>query len=96
MPELLPLTGRIEESFQRRLQALPDDTRRLLLIAAAEPVGDPALMWRTASGMKIPSTPSATHTVPHVTSNARSSFWLMATSSCHEREGDCGNENRII
>ena len=38
--------GRIEESFVRRLEALPDDARRLLLVAAAEPVGDPLLLWR--------------------------------------------------
>ena len=43
-----PLTGRIEESFLRRIQALPADTRRLLLIAAVEACGDPALLWRAA------------------------------------------------
>ena len=42
------LTGRIEESFVRRLEALADDVRRLLLVAAAEPVGDPQLLWRAA------------------------------------------------
>ena len=36
--------GRIEESFVRRLEALSDDARRLLLVAAAEPVGDPLLL----------------------------------------------------
>jgi DNA-binding CsgD family transcriptional regulator len=43
-----PLTGRIEESFLRRIQALPADTRRLLLIAAVEPCGEPVLLWRAA------------------------------------------------
>jgi DNA-binding CsgD family transcriptional regulator len=43
-----PLAGRIEDSFQQRLRALPDETRRLLLLAAAEPVGDPLLVWRAA------------------------------------------------
>jgi len=38
----------IEQSFLRRLELLPDDTRRLLLIAAAEPVGDVSLLWRAA------------------------------------------------
>src|SRR5215210_2131547 len=47
------LSGRIEESFVRRLEALPDDARRLLLVAAAEPVGDPLLLWRAAEQLGI-------------------------------------------
>src|SRR5215208_409930 len=47
------LTGRIEESFVRRLEALPDVVRRLLLVAAAEPVGDPQLLWRAAERLGI-------------------------------------------
>src|SRR6266849_8320188 len=39
-----PLAGRIEQSFRRRIAPLPEATRRLLLLAAAEPVGDPALL----------------------------------------------------
>ena len=34
--------ARIEESFVNRLEALPEDTQQLLLVAAAEPTGDPA------------------------------------------------------
>jgi predicted ATPase len=41
LPVALPLSGRIEESFQRRVARLPADTRRLLLVVAADPVGDP-------------------------------------------------------
>jgi DNA-binding CsgD family transcriptional regulator/tetratricopeptide (TPR) repeat protein len=47
------LSGRIEESFQRRLESLPAGTQRLLLVAAAEPVGDPALVWRAAEPLGI-------------------------------------------
>jgi DNA-binding CsgD family transcriptional regulator len=47
------LTGRIEESFVRRLEELPDDARALLLVAAAEPVGDPLLLWRAAERLGI-------------------------------------------
>jgi DNA-binding CsgD family transcriptional regulator len=47
------LTGRIEESFVRRLEALADDSRLLLLVAAAEPVGDPLLLWRAARRLGI-------------------------------------------
>ena len=47
------LPERIEESFRRRLAGLPQDTRQLLLIAAAEPVGDPVLVWRAAEWLGI-------------------------------------------
>jgi DNA-binding CsgD family transcriptional regulator len=47
------LTGRIEESFVRRVCALPEETRQLMLIAAAEPVGDPLLLWRAAERLGI-------------------------------------------
>jgi DNA-binding CsgD family transcriptional regulator/tetratricopeptide (TPR) repeat protein len=49
LPGALSLEGRIEEVFRQRLDALPDDTRRLLLVAAAEPLGDPALLRRAAA-----------------------------------------------
>jgi DNA-binding CsgD family transcriptional regulator len=47
------LTGRIEESFVRRLDGLGDDARRLLLIAAAEPLGDPLLLWRASERLWV-------------------------------------------
>jgi DNA-binding CsgD family transcriptional regulator len=56
LPELLPLSGRIEESFLRRLEELPRETRLLLLIAAAEPVGDPTLIWRAAAQVGVART----------------------------------------
>src|SRR4051794_13868649 len=48
LPDAPALAGRIEESFRRRLAPLPASTRLLLLAAAAEPVGDPVLVWRAA------------------------------------------------
>jgi hypothetical protein len=47
------LSGRIEESFMRRLEALSEDARRLLLLAAAEPLGDPLLLWGAAEQLGI-------------------------------------------
>ena len=47
------LSGRIEQSFERRLETLPDDARRLLLVAAADPVGDPLLVWRAADRLGV-------------------------------------------
>lgn len=53
LPGAVSLSGRIEESFLRRFEALPVDTRRLLLTAAAEPTGDPAVLWRAAQRLAI-------------------------------------------
>ena len=61
LPAALPLSARIEESFTRRLARLPRDARRLLLVAAADPVGDLALVWRAAQRLGIPE--SAAHAV---------------------------------
>ena len=47
------LSWRIEESFARRLEALPEEARWLLLVAAAEPVGDPLLVWRATERLGI-------------------------------------------
>src|SRR3954453_1735469 len=52
-PDAPGLAGRIEESFRRRLDPLPAPTRCLLLIAAAEPLGDPVLVWRAAERLGI-------------------------------------------
>lgn len=55
LPGALPLPGRIEASFRRRVQQLPAATQRLLLVAAAEPTGEPALLWRAAGMLGIPA-----------------------------------------
>jgi DNA-binding CsgD family transcriptional regulator len=49
----LPLAGRIEHSFLQQIAQLPESTRRLLLLAAAEPLGDPALLWHAADRLGI-------------------------------------------
>jgi DNA-binding CsgD family transcriptional regulator len=53
MPGALPLAGRIEDSFRRQIDALPAQARRLLLVAAADPTGDPVLVWRAAGRLGI-------------------------------------------
>jgi len=53
LADSLALPGRIEASFMRRAQTLPTDAKRLLLVAAAEPVGDPVLLWRAAERLGI-------------------------------------------
>jgi DNA-binding CsgD family transcriptional regulator len=51
--------ARVEESFRRRLAALPADTRLLLLVAAVEPVGDPVLVWQAAERLGISTSAGA-------------------------------------
>jgi DNA-binding CsgD family transcriptional regulator len=51
--EKLGLPGRIEESFRRRLEPLPAETRRLLLVAAAEESGDSGLLWQACALLGI-------------------------------------------
>jgi DNA-binding CsgD family transcriptional regulator len=48
-----PLASRIEQGFVRRLEPLPAETRRLLLLAAAEPIGNATLLWRAAELLGI-------------------------------------------
>ena len=54
-------SSRIEESFRRRLAPLPPATRLLLLVAAAEPLWDPVLVWRAAKqlGIKVEAAAAA-------------------------------------
>jgi DNA-binding CsgD family transcriptional regulator len=47
------LVTRLEEGFQRRIDALPPHTRLLLLTAAVEPVGDVTLLWRALGRLRI-------------------------------------------
>jgi DNA-binding CsgD family transcriptional regulator len=54
LPGAGSLPGRIEDSFRRQLEGLPEQTRRLLAVAAADPSGDPLLVWRAAERLGIP------------------------------------------
>jgi predicted ATPase len=63
LPDAPGLAGRIEDSFQRRFARLPAETQRLLLVAAAEAVGDPVLVCGarpggSGSGSRRRSTPT--------------------------------------
>jgi len=54
LPAAALLTSRIEDSFARQLAALPEATRRLVQLAAADPSGDQSLVWRAAERLGIP------------------------------------------
>ncbi len=53
LPEALPLPGRIRENFLRQVEGLPEQTRLLLAVAAADPTGDPALVRRAAGRLGL-------------------------------------------
>jgi DNA-binding CsgD family transcriptional regulator len=53
IPEALDLSKRIETNYARRLMTLPEHARRLLVVAAAEPVGDPLLLRDACDRLEI-------------------------------------------
>jgi len=53
LPRVQPLSTQIEQGFVRRLDDLSDDARRVLLAAAAEPVGDPLVLIRACERLGI-------------------------------------------
>ncbi len=55
LPGAAPLADRIEDSYRRQLDALPDQTRQLVQLAAADPSGDQNLVWRAAGRLGIPA-----------------------------------------
>ena len=48
-----PLSARIEQTFAGRVERMPETTQRLLLIAAAEPIGDPGLLFEAADRLGL-------------------------------------------
>jgi DNA-binding CsgD family transcriptional regulator len=75
LPDTMPLESRIERSFVRQLQPLPRETQRLLLVAAAEPIGDVTLLWRACDQLGIaPEAASAAVTAGLINVGARVRF----------------------
>jgi DNA-binding NarL/FixJ family response regulator len=54
LPDGASVSAKIEESFRRRVTPLPEDSRRLLLVTAADQVGDPVLIRAAADRLGIP------------------------------------------
>ena len=54
LPDAVSVPRRIEDFYERRSGSLPAQTQLLLLLAAADPTGDAALLWRAAAGLGIP------------------------------------------
>jgi DNA-binding CsgD family transcriptional regulator len=54
LPRAASPAGRVGHDVDRQLAALPAETRRLVVLAAADPSGDRALVWRAARRLGIP------------------------------------------
>jgi DNA-binding CsgD family transcriptional regulator len=55
----LPVSDLVQGSFLQRVRALPADTQALLVVAAAEPTGDPTMLWRACGRLGIGTDASA-------------------------------------
>ena len=53
IPSTTTLTGHLHEHYLQRVGALPDPARHLMLLAAADPTGDPTLLWRAAPTLGV-------------------------------------------
>jgi hypothetical protein len=71
LPEPLPIRGRLEQSFLRRVRGLPAATQTLLLLLAAEPGPDPDLFWRAAGRLDLASDDAQAAEDEGLVSNAR-------------------------
>ena len=49
LPRALPVDFRLAHALRRRIAGLPPETQQLLLLAAADPLGDTALLWKAAA-----------------------------------------------
>jgi DNA-binding CsgD family transcriptional regulator/tetratricopeptide (TPR) repeat protein len=47
------LPGQLQDHYLRRVRALPEPTRQLMLLAAADPTGDAPLLWRAAQTLGL-------------------------------------------
>jgi DNA-binding CsgD family transcriptional regulator len=89
VPDVMPLASRIEQSFVRRVESLPLDTRRLLVLAAAEPIGDVMLLWRAAERIELgPDAAAPAQTAGLIELGARVRFRHPLVRSAAYRSAD--------
>jgi len=74
VPTIGPASSAVERDFRERLRTLPAETRDILLVMAAEPVGDPVLVWRAAERLGLDPTavaPAVTDALVEVDTRVR-------------------------
>jgi DNA-binding CsgD family transcriptional regulator len=96
LSEAMPLAGRIEAGFVRRVESLPADTRRLLLAAAVEPVGDVTLLWRAAARLGVgPDAATPAEGAGLIEIGARVRFRHPLVRSAASRAADAGDLREV-
>jgi DNA-binding CsgD family transcriptional regulator len=96
LPGVKPLATLIEQGFVRRLEPLPDQTRRLLLTAAAEPAGDVTLLWRAAGRLGIgPDAAAAAQTAGLIEAGAGVRFRHPLVRSAAYRSASVGDRRDV-
>lgn len=96
LPGAGPLSGSIEESFGQRARALPDSARQLLLVAASDPSGDPALVWRAVTGLGIDADAAAHATATGLADfGGRVRFWHPLARSAVYRSASVEERRRV-
>ncbi|WP_262698039.1 MULTISPECIES: ATP-binding protein [Streptomyces] len=84
-PDSVP--GVIERSFRSRLELLPPAARLLVTVAAADPIGDPGLLWRAAELLGIDAA-AAAESIPLVEFGTRIRFGHpLARSAAYRAAG---------
>ncbi|GAA1989946.1 LuxR family transcriptional regulator [Catenulispora subtropica] len=94
--EATALSGRIEESFRRRVSELPADSQELLLLAAADSAGDPVLIWRAAAALGLsPEAGSAAEEADLLTIGVRIAFRHPLVRSAVYRSAAAEDRRRV-
>jgi DNA-binding CsgD family transcriptional regulator len=96
LPSAVALSASIQESFRRRIEALPEQTRSLLLVAAAEPIGDPVLVWRAGERLSLApqaAAPAAEAGLLEV--GARVRFWHPLVRSAAYRSASTQQRQQV-
>jgi DNA-binding CsgD family transcriptional regulator/tetratricopeptide (TPR) repeat protein len=95
-PDARPLSSQIEQSFLRRIESLPVATRRLLLAAAAEPVGDVPVLRRVAERLSIgPDAAAAAEAAGLIEIGVRVRFRHPLVRSAAYRAADPGDRREV-
>ncbi|WP_233624930.1 AAA family ATPase, partial [Actinoplanes sp. ATCC 53533] len=95
-PDARPLASQIEQSFLRRIESLSGAAQRLLLAAAAEPVGDVPLLRRAAERLDIgPDAAEAAEAAELIEFGARVRFRHPLVRSAAYRAADPGERQDV-